>query len=52
MAIDVKRRIRQTSRDLRRWGERIERLDFLITIFAFCWLLARFFIFMLRRFRW
>jgi hypothetical protein len=31
---------------------RAERLDFLITAFALCWLAVRFSFFALRRFRW
>ena len=52
MAIDIGHQVQHARGEFRRWGQGIERLDFLITTFAFCWLLARFFVFALRRFRW
>ncbi|MFH1572365.1 MAG: hypothetical protein ABIG68_00180 [Acidobacteriota bacterium] len=56
MTVAFKKRFRQASSAMqqwaRRWRKRAERLDFLITAFAFCWLMVRFFFVALRRFRW
>ena len=56
MSADLRRRARRVTRGLKQWSkrcrERVEQFDFLITTFACCWLLTRFFIFALRRFRW